>query len=225
MKREVATSLSLAAMAALSAVILMSAPASAQSNMQPQTGAMQAQPMQGQTAGQDETMDMVSARVALDSSIDASKVKSGDKISGTLAKKVTLKDGKELPAGTRIVGQVGIDDMQMNGKSKLALNFNQAQLKDGTMIPIKATIVGIYPAENQDINGNPVAPGDEMTHTWAGHPDAVDEIGAMPGVDLHSKVTSHNSGVLVSTSRHDVKLGYGTEIALAVAPVQTMQGM
>jgi hypothetical protein len=214
-------------MAALSAAMLMPSPASAQSNMQPQTGAMQsqpmqAQPMQGQTAGQAETMEMVSARVAVTSGVDGGKAKAGDRISTRLAKTVTLKDGKELPAGTKIVGVVAMDDMQMNGKSKLALNFNQAELKDGTMIPIKATIVGVYGAESQDMQGRPLAPGDEMTHTWTGHPDAVDEIGAMPGVDLHSKVTSQNSGVLISTTGRDVKLKSGTEIALAVAPARGM---
>jgi hypothetical protein len=205
MRREAVTTVTFAAVAALSAAMLMPAPALAQSSMQ------------DQTTGQTETLEMVSARVAVVSGLDASKAKPGDQISTRLAKKITLKDGKQLPPGTRIIGVVALDDMQMNGKSKLALNFNQAELKDGTMVPIKATIVGVYGAESQDMEGRPEAPGDQVTGTWKGHPDAIDEIGALPGVDLHSRVTSQNSGVLVSSSGHDVKLKYGTEIALAVA--------
>jgi len=166
-------------------------------------------------------MDMVSARVAMKETIDASKAKPGDPIKTALAKKVVLKNGSELPAGTIILGVVGTDDMQMEGTSKLVLNFNKAELKNGTVIPIKATIVGIYPPESQDISGRPIAPGDQVTQAWSGHPDEVEEIGALPGVDLHSKVTSNNSGVLVSKSKHDMKLKYGSEIALAVAPEQT----
>ncbi len=182
------------------------------------------QPSQTMTSNQgiqSEVMDMVSAHVALKETIDASKVKPGDRIHTTLSDKVLLKNGTELPAGTEIVGVVAADDMQMNGASKLAMNFNTAKLKNGTAIPIKATIVGIYPPEFQDINGRPIKPGDEETDTWAGHPDSVDEIDALPGVDLHSRISSSNSGVLVSTKKHDVKLKYGSEIALAVAPQAT----
>ena len=219
MKRETVTTLSITAMAALSIAMLMPA-ASAQENLQPQSGVMQSQSNQGETAGQAETLEMVSARVAVTSGLDAAKAKAGDQISTRLAKKITLKDGKQLPAGTKILGVIAEDDMQANGKSELALTFNQAQLKDGTTIAIKATIVGVYGPESEDMQGYPIAPGDEVTGTWKGHPDAVEEIGALPGIDLHSNVTSQNSGELVSTSKHDFKLKYGTEIALAVAPAQ-----
>ena len=39
----------------------------------------------------------------------------------------------------------------------------------------------------------------------------------MSGVDLHSKIASMNSGVLVSTKKDDVKLKEGTEFGLAIA--------
>lgn len=163
-----------------------------------------------------EAGQMVSARVALKQNIDADKLKPGEQIRTSLAKKVSLKDGTELPEGTQILGVVAKDDMQLQGMSKLALNFNQAKLKDGKVIPIKATILAIYPPETEDMNGNPVLPGDQATGNWSGHPQSVDEIDALPGVDLHSSVVSKNSGVLVSTSKHDMKLRWGSEFALAV---------
>ena len=220
MKRETVTTLSITAMAALSVAMLMPA-ASAQENLQPQSGVMQSQSNQGETAGQAETLEMVSARVAVTSGLDAAKAKAGDQISTRLAKKITLKDGKQLPAGTKILGVIAEDDMQANGKSELALTFNQAQLKDGTTIAIKATIVGVYAPETQDINGNAVKPGDQFIGDWAAKSTEIDQEGALPGVDLHSKIDSTVSGVLVS--RHDVKLKWGSEISLAVA-LQPTQG-
>jgi hypothetical protein len=173
--------------------------------------------------GEQEAMEMVSARVALKQDVDADKIKQGDRIRTTLPDKVLLKNGTELPAGTTILGVVATDDMQLNGTSKLALNFTTAQLKNGKVVPIKATIVGVYPPESVDTNGNPVKPGDQEVGVWTNHAVAVDEIGALPGVDLHSKVDSSNSGVLVSTTKHDMKLKWGSEIALAVA-AQSQQG-
>jgi hypothetical protein len=211
MKREVALTFSLAA---LSLAMLSPNVVKAQNT----DDSRPSQTTAGNQSGQSEAMDMVSARVALNNTIDANKSKPGDPIRTTLSDKVSLKNGTVLPAGTEIVGVVAADEMQTNGASKLAMNFNKAQLKNGTVVPIKATIVGIYPPEFQDISGRPIKPGDEMTHTWTGHPDAVDEIGALPGVDLHSRIESNNSGVLVSKTKHDVKLKYGSEIALAVAP-------
>jgi hypothetical protein len=36
-------------------------------------------------------------------------------------------------------------------------------------------------------------------------------------VDLHSRISSINSGVFVSTKKNDVRLAAGSEIALAIA--------
>jgi hypothetical protein len=210
MKREFATALSFAATVAISAALL--SPSSLRAQASSPSGAMQV-----------GTLQMVSARVAVKDNLDANKAKPGDQIRTTLAKKVSLENGTLLPAGTTIVGVVAADDTKMAGKTKLALDFNKAELKNGKTIALKATIVGIYPAESDDIDGHPIAPGDEMTDTWNGRPNAVDEIDALPGVDLHSAVSSNNSGVLVSSKR-DVKLKYGTEIALAVAAAPASAG-
>lgn len=173
---------------------------------------------QAQTAVETaDAANMVSARTALIQNIDSSKAKPGDAIQTTLADKVALKDGTVLPAGTKILGVVAADELNLAGTSKLAINFNKAVLKNGTVIPIKATIVGVYAPESQDINGNAVKPGDQFTGDWSAKSTVIDETGALPGVDLHSRVDSTNSGVLVSTNKHDVKLKWGSEISLAVA--------
>jgi hypothetical protein len=174
--------------------------------------------IQAQTAAETaEAATMVSARVALIQNVDGSKAKPGDAVQTTLADKVALKNGTVLPAGTKILGVVAADELNLAGTAKLALIFNKAVLKNGTVIPIKATVVGVYAPESQDINGRPIKPGDQFIGDWSGKSTVVDEIGALPGVDLHSRVDSSNSGVLVSTNKHDVKLKWGSELSLAVA--------
>ena len=172
-------------------------------------------------AATEEASNMVSARVALIQNVDGGKAKQGDQIQTTLADKVTLKNGTVLPAGTKILGVVAIDELNVSGASKLAMNFNKAVLKSGTTVPIKATIVGVYAPESQDINGRPIKPGDQFIGDWSTKSTDIDEVDALPGVDLHSKVDSTISGVLVS--KHDVKLKWGTEVSLAIAS-QSGQG-
>ncbi|MGA2217912.1 MAG: hypothetical protein ABSG51_07490 [Terracidiphilus sp.] len=167
--------------------------------------------------GDSHAADVVSAQGALADTLDSSKTKPGDPVRVTLSNKVRLTNGTELPAGTAIIGVVSTDDMQLKGTTTLALRFTKAETKGGQVVPIKATIVGIFPPESEDISGRPITPGDEETGSLPQHPDSVDELGALPGVDLHSKVSSSNSGVLVTTSKHDVKLKRGSEIAFTVA--------
>jgi hypothetical protein len=210
MNREIAWTFSLAS---LSLALLSPNVLQAQDNGMSQPS----QAMANDQSGQSEAMEMVPARISLKESIDSDKVKAGDQILAVLGSKIHLKNGKELPAGTQILGIIATDAMQTNGASKLALDFNRAKLKDGTVIPIKATIAGIFPPVDGVEEGYPAEAGDDATEAWSRSTLAVDEIDALPGVDLHSKIESQNSGVLVSTKKHDVKLKYGTQLALAVA--------
>jgi hypothetical protein len=203
MKREIATY--------LASVILLAMPA---------LPAVAQAPATDSTAAQ-----MVSAQVALAQNLDAGKAKAGDQVRTTLSDKVTLRNGTVLPGGTTILGVVSTDEMQLTGTTKLALIFDKAVLKNGTTVPLKATIVGVFQPESEDSSGRPIKAGEEHTSAFSQRPDAVDEIGALPGVDLHSKITSGNSGVLVATGKRDFKLKWGSEISLAiVASTQQHQG-
>jgi hypothetical protein len=165
-----------------------------------------------------EDTQLVSAHVALNQDIDADRMRQGDPIRTVLSDKVHLQDGIELPAGTAILGVIATDDMKSEGTSKLALDFTQAELKDGTVVPFKATMLGVYPPESEDAQGHPLKPGDQVDNHWTQYPDGVDEIGALPGVNLYSRLSDDTSGVLVSTTKHDMKLKRGSEIALVVVP-------
>lgn len=170
-------------------------------------------------AGMSEAARMVPARAALDRTLDAKKAQPGQSFQVKLANTVQLKDGQELPRGTTLMGKVGTDDMHETGRSKLVLCINEAKLKNGKTIPVKATIVGIYGPNQGDADtaGYTVNAGDQEPNNWSHQVTQVDQLGALSGVDLHSKITSRNSGVLVSTKKNDIKIDNGTELALAIA--------
>lgn len=167
--------------------------------------------------GHREAMRMVPARAALAETLDAKKTRPGHVFRATLSNTVHLDNGPELPAGTVLVGAVVTDDMQLKGTSKLALRFTKAELKDGQVVPIKATIVGVFAPEWVSPQGYPVEAGDQAPNTWNDGTLQIDQIDATPGVDLHSRIASRNSGVFVSTTKDDVRLNRGSEIALAIA--------
>jgi hypothetical protein len=180
---------------------------------QAQQGAMNA------SRGHNEAMQMVPARAALVKTLDARKARQGEQFQAKLSQTVQLKNGPKLPSGTQLIGVVGSDDMQNgeNGTSKLALRFTEAKLKDGKVVPIKATIVGVFAPEAVNSEGYNVAAGDQQPNSWTDGTLQVDQIGALSGVDLHSKIASKNSGVFVSNKKDDVKLKNGSELTLAIA--------
>jgi len=165
-------------------------------------------------SGQHEADRMVPARASLTHALDSKDVKSGYQFRATLNDNVHLNDGVELHHGDVLLGRVTADDMNVPGKAHLAVRFNQAVLKDGQTIPIKATIVSVYsPGELPYSYGSP----EQIPNSWNDGTLRVDQLGVVKDVDLHSRISSHNSGVFVSTKKDDVKLPAGSEIALAIA--------
>ncbi len=169
-------------------------------------------------AGKAEAMNMVRGRAALTETLDARKLKPGDRFKATLADTIHLKNGSELPHGTTLLGLVSTDHVQQ-GNSRLALRFSKAELKDGKLIPIKATIVGLFPPQAENGEGYNIAAGDQQPNGWNASTLQVDQIGVVSGVDLHSRIAARNSGVFVTTKKDDVKLSSGSELLLAIAPL------
>lgn len=167
--------------------------------------------------GSQEAARMTPARVALLRSLNTAKDRPGTLFQTKLAKAVLLKNGSSLPAGTMLIGTTAVDDMNLNGRCKLALRFTQAQLKDGTDIPIKATIVAYYRPAPTPHGGYPVEPGDQYPNGWNAGTLQVNELDVDSGVDLHSKISSKNSGVFVSRTKDNFTLASGSELALAIA--------
>jgi len=193
--------------AALSVLLVL--PASAQDSSQTGTG--------NSADANSDAMHMVPATAALKTTYDSSKLKPGDPFNIVLSESVQLQNGPKLPSGTAILGTVTTDDLNVNGAAKLAVRFTQAKLKNGQLIPIKATIVGVYAPEITNASGSPITPGDQYPNLWTPQTVNIDQVEAISGVDLHSRISSINSGVFVSTKKNDLRLSVGSEIALAIA--------
>lgn len=164
-------------------------------------------------AGRSEAMRMVPAQADLTKPLDAKNARTGQKFEAKLNEKVELKNGPVLPKGTRLVGRVVSDQAGENGRSTLTLRFTQADLKDGKTIPIKATIVGLYSAADQYVPGYGAT---QAPNYWTPNTLQVDQQNALHDVDLHSRISANNSGVLQS-SKSNMHFATGTEFALAIA--------
>jgi len=168
-------------------------------------------------AAQAQAMQMVPGRAALIQTLDARKLKTGQQFKVRLADTVHLRNGSELPRGTTLLGMVSTDNLQP-GNVKLVLDFNQAKLKNGKIVPIKATIVGLFPPQPENSEGYDIVAGDQQPNTWNDAVLQVDQVDAVSGVDLHSKIAAEDSGAFVTTKKGDVKLSSGSELLLAIAP-------
>lgn len=170
-----------------------------------------------QPGGEAMAQEMVPARAAVTSTLDANKLKPGDQIKVKLADTVRLKNGRELPNGSELIGVIATDNMHP-GNSKLAIRFTEAKLKHGGTVPIRATIVGVFAPESENGQGYDIVAGDQQPNNWTASTLQVDQIGALGGVDLHSRIAGDNSGVFVTTKKSDVKLAEGSELTLAIGP-------
>lgn len=172
-----------------------------------------------QSTAMQTAKEMVPAGASLTQTIDASKVKEGDQVKAKLNGKVQLKNGPELPSGTDLIGQVTVDQIQNDGTHRLALVFNNAQLKDGKVIPIKATIMRVYPPEGSHPVGDAVNYAYQDTNYWTNRTLQVDQPDALnEGVDLQSNIAAMNSGDFVSKKQGgDIRLSSETLLDLAIA--------
>lgn len=211
MKREFATTLSVAAIA-----FTLLTPQLAQART---VDDMKAEPgdIPSTMAIHEKAQLMVPAQAALPRTLDARETQPGQQFRVTLIKRVKLKDGPELPRGTELVGTVATDPAKANDKSKLELRFTQAELKGGKVVPIVATIVGYYGPVGVDSDGHPVTAGTQEPNTWDSEVIEIDQIEPDTGVELRSKIADENSGTLTSTKKSAVRLPAGSEFALAIA--------
>ena len=157
---------------------------------------------------------MVPAEAVLGREINAKKMRPGEQFQAKLSKDVQLKNGVELPKGTELIGTVATDNTG-NGESTLALDFAKAELKNGKTVPIQATVIGISkPEYGSAWDGGAVQP---PPAAWNGKTLQVDQIGAVSGVDLHSRIAGKNSAVFVSKSKDNMKLSNESQLSLAIA--------
>jgi hypothetical protein len=164
--------------------------------------------------------ELVRADAALVHKLDASKSQVGGTVEAKLVKTVHLKNGTELPKNTTLEGRVVKDELNEPGQSKVALRFNEAKLPSGQTIPVKAMLVGVYPPHNGGISGDPTMSEESTPNIWNPSIHQIDQINVLPGVDLHSRVAGHNSGVFVSKKKDGVDIPTGDELQFALGPRQ-----
>jgi hypothetical protein len=154
------------------------------------------------------------AVVMLTKSLDAKKLVAGAIIQTKLTDTIHFVDGTKIPGGSMLNATVEKDEAEAGGV-KLTLRFTEARLKDGKTIAIKGIILDVsrQPADPSGLQTVMTVP-ENLNHQSA----IVDAVGVVKGVDLHSNVSSDDSGVLVTTTGNDVKLPTGTELELAIAP-------
>src|SRR5260370_165614 len=82
------------------------------------------------------------------SKLDTKTAKNGDQVVLKTTEKATFADGVEIPKGSKIMGHV--TDVQAhdsaNPNSKVAIQFDQAELKGGQTLPIKSVLQSLEPA-------------------------------------------------------------------------------
>jgi hypothetical protein len=86
------------------------------------------------------------------SKLDTKNAKSGDEVVVKTTQKTTIANGVVIPKGSKITGH--ITDVTAhdatNPNSKVAIQFDQAQLKDGQTMPIKSVLQSVDPASGSD---------------------------------------------------------------------------
>jgi nitrogen fixation protein len=210
MKRELAITLSVAAVAAVLFV-----PQFAHAH-----GAEDAPAATGSAASHDGlkiATRMVPAHATLLKAIDARKLQPGEQLRVVLGKTVHLKNGPELPRGTQLIGTIEAS-LPQDGVSKLTVRFTQAEVKGGKVIPIKATILGVHSAASIDADEAVTIPGNQASNASDTPVLRIHQADALYGVDLYGDIAGQDSGVFVSTKKKsDIKLPAGSELVLAIA--------
>ena len=135
----------------------------------------------------------------LEKIVHPKKVKVGDEVVARMTDSTKLKDGTELPKGTKIVGKVTEVKMKADkeGPSKLGLLFAKAQLKDGKEIPVTMALVSIAPRWEQG-SVDPVA--GENTGSSAGRVSQMSQQEGRAGGSEGSDTLSKGLGIRGSSS-------------------------
>jgi len=149
--------LSLVALAVMSATVQAQTPSSPQSpdpamapgttqtDSQPRAATDAAAPQTSQTSPKTAQVQAASLSAELTKGIDSKKAKVGDPVNAKTTTDAKLPDGTDLPKGTKLVGNV----VEVKAKSKeennshLVLALNRAVLKDGHEMPIRAAVTSM----------------------------------------------------------------------------------
>jgi hypothetical protein len=155
-------------------------PSTAQPQAQPETQSAPAQQSASPAPGTASAPEVTNADLRpvsgeLVSKLDTKNAKNGDPVVVKTTEKATFADGVVLPKGSKIMGHV--TDVQAhdqtNPTSKVAIQFDQAELKGGQTMPIKSVLQSVEPGAGSDAGqtnppGTGSAPGAPATSSAPG---------------------------------------------------------
>ena len=104
---------------------------------------------------------MTAVRAEFTSKLDTKTAVAGMVLTARTGTAVTLADGTEIPAGTKLMGRViqvhaRPDD---GGEAMVTVTFDQAEMKDGKMIPVRTLIRGMSWSGAPAVSGDSTAAG------------------------------------------------------------------
>jgi hypothetical protein len=88
---------------------------------------------------------MTTVRAQLTSKLDTKTAAAGMVLTARTTAEVTLADGTEIPAGTKLMGRVVAVRAKTdeNTEAAVTVTFDQAEMKDGKMLPVRTLIRGM----------------------------------------------------------------------------------
>jgi hypothetical protein len=132
-----------------------------------QTGAPASSGQAPAAAGQAQFDNRIFAE--LDKLIHVKRAKVGDVVTAHLTAPAKLRDGTEVPKGSKVVGSITEIKVKADneGPSKLGLLFTSITLKDGKDIPVQMALVTVAPHTQQNnvdslTAGNPFSGSDRL---------------------------------------------------------------
>jgi hypothetical protein len=159
----------------------------------------------------------------IDGNLNTKSAKIGDLISAKTVKAAKLKDGSELPKGSKLFGTVVAVQSKRdgNGNSALDIKFDKVEVKRGTVIPVKALIVAIGPAPDSlegkgllsgllAAGGGPPVASNKQTVMGMGYPADHDA----PDMQRGSTLKGVSISVRLDAQGADHLRGVGREIKL-----------
>lgn len=101
-----------------------------------------------------------------DKLVHVNRIKAGDSVTAHLTAPAKMRDGTELPKGSKLIGTVTEVKVKADkeGPSKLGLLFTKVVAKSGSEIPLQVALVSVAP-HNQQNSVDTLSGGNPMSST------------------------------------------------------------
>ncbi|MFP5204851.1 MAG: hypothetical protein ACLGSH_05815 [Acidobacteriota bacterium] len=159
----------------------------------------------------------------IQSRVDTKSAKVGDAIVAKTQAKTKLKDGTEIPYGSKLIGKVVSVQSEKDGSgmSSLAIKFDQIEMKHKPPIAIQGAVIALAPAPDAsgDLPTSSTSMRSQGIQTMGNYGHSDDDNGVpngstMPGVGLGDHVGADGTTEMRGKDR-DIKLSNGDRIRVA----------